>query len=148
VKGCDILGFKMANLAKASSNDELALFEAKAQLTGGTPSKRLQHAIDDSAKDELRKAESLNAIKQRMLSEGNSGRIAIVERFQNLADNPYVQRFGAVAIFSNSVYCEKTIGKSNIVHHPHKDKLMLVVIRKVELMRLVHELYRRAADEA
>jgi hypothetical protein len=36
-KGCDIVGFKMANFDKASQNDELVLFEAKAQLTGGTP---------------------------------------------------------------------------------------------------------------
>jgi Cap4 SAVED domain len=147
-KGCDIIGVKMVNLSRASRNDELVLFEAKAQLTHGTPSPRLQDAIDDSAKDELRKAESLNAIKQRMLNEGNSAQITLIERFQNFADNPYLQQFGAAAIFSTLAYCEKTIAESKIANHPYKDRLMLVVIRGEDLMPLVHNLYRRAADEA
>jgi hypothetical protein len=72
----------------------------------------------------------------------------MIERFQNFADNPYLQQFGAAAIFSNHAYCEKTIAESKIANHPHKDRLMLIVIRGEELMALVHDLYRRSADEA
>ncbi len=65
-KGCDVIGFKRIAEGHESPEDQLAIFEAKAQLTGRTPSQRLQHAIDDSVKDQIRKAESLNSIKQRL----------------------------------------------------------------------------------
>jgi hypothetical protein len=62
-KGTDIIGFKFVTDGKVDPQDALALFETKAQLTGNRPTKRLQVAVDDSAKDEMRRAESLNAIK-------------------------------------------------------------------------------------
>jgi len=44
----------------------MIIFESKAQMSGNVAGTILQNAIADSAKDELRKAESLNAIKQRL----------------------------------------------------------------------------------
>ena len=126
----------------------MALFEAKAQLTGTIAKPRLQDAIDDSIKDELRKAESLNAMKQRYVASGSTDDLAVIERFQNFADNPYTERYGAVAMFSTPVYSETTIAEVTANAHPHSGNLSLVVIRGDNLMDLAHQLYQRAADEA
>lgn len=147
-KGSDILGFKIMKAGEESKKDELAIYEAKAQLTGNKANPRLQNAIDDSVKDEFRKAESLNAIKQRYLDAERYDDVAVIERFQNPADHPYTDKSGAVALFSTPVYCAKTIGETKAKGHPNSPQLSLVVIRGDDLMTLAHQLYRRAADEA
>jgi Cap4 SAVED domain len=147
-KGSDILGFKIVNKGKQSKKDELAIYEAKAQLTGTSANPRLQNAIDDSVKDEMRKAESLNAIKQRYLDAGHTNEVTVIERFQNQADHPYTAKSGAVALFSMPAYCPKTIAASKADGHPNAVHLSLIVIRGDDLMALVHQLYLRAADEA
>ncbi len=65
-KGTDIIGFNIVKDGNASSKDKLAIFEAKTQFSGKKAKARLQDAVDGSAKDIARKAESLNAIKQRL----------------------------------------------------------------------------------
>jgi hypothetical protein len=65
-KGSDVIGFKFLVDGSESPEDILFIFEAKAQFSGNSPNPRLQEAIDDSRKDQRRKAESLNAIKQRL----------------------------------------------------------------------------------
>jgi hypothetical protein len=147
-KGSDVLGFKIVRQGVPSQRDELALFETKAQLTGRTPAPRLQDAINDSVKDEIRKAESLNAIKQKLLDSGAIGDIATVERFQNFTDHPYTEKYGAVAVFSTSAYSTTTVGESSTAGHPHSARLALMVIRGDDLMTLTHQLYQRAANEA
>ena len=147
-KGTDIIGFKMAAPGRDDPNDSLALFEAKAQLTGRTPNGRLQAAVNGSAKDELRKAESLNAIKQRFLELGQSAEVEVVERFQDPEDRPHREEYGAVAVLSTKLFDRKDTSSSNTSSHPHSDSLTLIVIHGHDLMELVHELYRRAADEA
>lgn len=147
-KGTDIIGFKIVALDRDDPKDALALFEAKAQFTGDTPTGRLQAAVDGSAKDEIRKAESLNAIKQRFLDHGRSTEVQTIERFQNPEDRPYSEEYGAVALLSSSVFGKKDVGATNTAAHPHAGKLTLIVIHGPDLMALVHELYRRAADEA
>lgn len=147
-KGSDILGFQIVTPGRRSRRDELAIYEAKAQLTGTIANPRLQDAINDSIKDEMRKAESLNAIKQRLLDSGSVNDIATVERFQNFADHPYSEKYGAVAVFSTSAFCEDTISASAANVHPRSDDLALLVIRGENLMPLVHRLYQRAANEA
>jgi hypothetical protein len=147
-KGSDILGFKIVTKGKESKRDELAIYEAKAQLTGTKANPRLQNAIDDSVKDEMRKAESLNAIKQRYLDAGQTDDVAVIERFQNPADHPYTQASGAVALFSTPVFCPMTIAEAKAGGHPNAPRLSLIVIRGDDLMALTHQLYQRAADEA
>ncbi|MEO6390628.1 MAG: Hachiman antiphage defense system protein HamA [Pyrinomonadaceae bacterium] len=66
VKGADVIGFRFNNDGVEKA-DTLAIYEVKTQLSGTTTTGRLQDAIDGSSKDELRRAESLNAIKQRLL---------------------------------------------------------------------------------
>lgn len=147
-KGTDIIGFKIVAPGRDDPKDALALFEAKAQFTGITPNGRLQAAVDGSARDEIRKAESLNAIKQRFLDRGRSAEVQTVERFQNPEDRPYSEEYGAVALLSSSVFDKKDVGATNTAAHPNAGKLTLIVIHGPDLMPLVHELYRRAADEA
>jgi hypothetical protein len=147
-KGSDIIGFKVVTPGSNDPNDALAIFEAKAQLTGTTPNSRLQAAVDHSAKDELRKAESLNAIKQRFLDIGKTAEVQAIERFQNPEDHPHREEYGAVALISTPLLDKKEIRSTSTSSHPHSGNLTLVVIHGPDLMDLVHELYRRAADEA
>ena len=147
-KGSDVLGFRILRPGRVSPRDELTIWEVKAQLTGDTATPRLQNAIDDSSKDEIRKAESLNAVKQRLVMAGDTAGAAVVERFQNFADNPYTPKYGAVAMFSVPCFCATTIGTSSVADHVNRDKLSLMVIRGEDLMALAHQLYDRAANEA
>lgn len=147
-KGSDVIGFYIANNGQTSSEDRLAIFEVKAQFSGGKPKTRLQDAVDDSAKDIARKAESLNAIKQRLYSRNEFDNAEKIERFQNEVDAPYKEVYGAVALFENPLFDSSLTSSVDISSHPHSANLALVVIRGEQMMALVHELYRRAADEA
>lgn len=147
-KGCDIIGFKVVRDDGYSPDDIMTIFEAKAQLTGASAQNRLQNAIDDSVKDQVRKAESLNALKRQLILMEEVSQADIVERFQNEEDRPYKEESGAAAVFSSSLY-DKTIIKScDASSHTNSDNLVLLVIRGDDLMTLVHELYRKAAHEA
>lgn len=147
-KGSDIIGFHIVKDGKASSKDKLAIFEAKAQFSGKKPKARLQHAVDGSAKDIARKAESLNAIKQRLHGRNQLDDAEKIERFQNEVDHPYKEVYGAVALFDNPLFDSDLASSTDASSHPHSSDLALVVIKGDQMMALVHELYRRAADEA
>jgi Cap4 SAVED domain len=149
VKGVDIVGFQLVTPASSSADDVLLTFEVKAQLSGDTYVDRLQVAIDDSSKDSIRRAETLNATKRRLYSAGDSGGAQTVQRFQNPTDHPYVYRSGAAAVLSDTVFNEELLTSSTkVAHHKNASNLLLIVIRGSELMKLVHLLYRKAADEA
>ncbi|MDR2410919.1 MAG: DUF1837 domain-containing protein [Bacteroidales bacterium] len=148
-KGCDVIGFKLVNCNDFSPQDELAIFESKTGLTNGKKNReRLQDAVDDSGKDVTRKAESLNAIKQRFLNRNRIRAKQIIERLQNEVDNPYQEFFGAVALIDNCNYDEYIISQTSTVAHPKNNCIRLIVIRGEQLMSLVHSLYERAANEA
>lgn len=149
VKGVDILGFHLTSPSALSPTDTLLAFEVKAQLSGDKYTGRLQTAIDDSSKDYLRRAMTLNATKRRLLKAGQHDKALVVQRFQNLSDYPFVYRSGAAAVLSDSAYDETLIQNSTkAVGHQNAGNLELIVIRGKELMKLVHALYERAADEA
>jgi hypothetical protein len=147
-KGTDIIGFKTVSPGRDNPSDVLAVFEAKAQLTGSKPNGRLQAAVEGSVRDELRKAESLNAIKQRFLDSGRSAEVHVIERFQDPEDRPHREEYGAVALLSTPLFDKKEVQSTTTSSHPHSGNLTLIVIHGADLMELVHELYRRAADEA
>lgn len=148
VKGVDIIGFNVCDPESASSNDTLLAFEVKAQLVDGKYAGRLQTAIDDSSKDYLRSAMTLNATKRRLLRANQREQALTVQRFQNLADFPYNYRSGAAAVLSDGAYDEAGLQESNTSAHSNNTNLELLVIRGTDLMTLVHSLYQRAADEA
>ena len=149
-QGIDVIGFRQIDPNQSSKQDELITFEVKCALASSS-SDTLQRALNDSCKDfNLRKAESLNAIKQRLkINQGeNDGIVAVVERFQNKKDRPYKQISGAAAIHSKSTYNAKVVTNADAASHPNNQNLFLILIRGEELMKLVHKLYRIAADEA
>jgi len=146
-KGSDVLAFKLVSTTE-SPDDCLAMYEVKAQLSGKSANERLQDAIDDSGKDNLRKAESLNAIRQRFYESKNIQDANKVGRFQNPADRPYKDLYGAVALYENKIYDPSEASKSDTSKHPLKSSLSLIIIKGEELMKLVHSLYKRASDEA
>lgn len=147
-KGCDVLGFKIIKEGKESKGDILAVFESKTQFSGSRPKPRLQDAVEDSAKDHVRKAESLNAIKQRLSALQQFNDATTIERFQNSVDRPYEEVYGAVALFETPLFDADLITETEVKNHPNISSLVLLVIHGEDMMNLVHQLYRRAADEA
>ncbi|MBN8229473.1 hypothetical protein JYK02_18335 [Corallococcus macrosporus] len=150
-KGSDVVGFKVVSAGRESVDDLLLVFEIKARLSSDSPSSRLQDAVDDSAKDLRRRAESLNAIKQRLVAEGGSlslSQAKRVARFQDLVARPYKEKFGAAAVISSDAFDRNVIRLTDVAAHPARANVQLLVVHGVNLMSLVHELYRRAADEA
>lgn len=146
-KGSDVLAFKFVSTIE-SPDDCLAMYEVKAQLSGKIANARLQDAIKDSGKDNLRKAESLNAIRQRFYESKNIQDANKIGRFQNPADRPYKDIYGAVAVYGNNIYNPLEASQSDTSEHPQKSSLSLIIIKGEELMKLVHSLYKRASDEA
>jgi metal-responsive CopG/Arc/MetJ family transcriptional regulator len=146
-KGSDVIGFKITPLEKFSMDDEMIVFEVKASFTE-TNTNRLQDAINASTKDEIRISESLNALKQRFITKQESENKERIQRFQNIVDYPYIEKSGAAAVLENSVYGETNFSGTDTTNHFNRDCLSLIVIKGEKMMPLVHELYRRAADEA
>ena len=146
-KGCDVIGFKLADEDNPSPDDELFIFESKSGMSA-TDANRLQNAIDDSIKDRLREGMSLNAIKRRFFDRGEMVDAGKVERFQNEADRPFRRINGAAAILDEAVFAKTDLAATNGAAHFNRENLRLLVIRGPSLMKLVHTLYERAADEA
>ena len=147
-KGADTIGFRVVDPAKISADDTLAIFEVKTQFSGKKLLPRLQDAIDGSAKDQIRKAESLNSIKQRLRNTGRVDAASTVERFQNPVDRPYKEHLGAALIVEKDLFDEDVIKTSTAAAHPNAAMLSLIVISGDQMMKLVHRLYERAMNEA
>ncbi len=152
-KGCDTIGFHFEKEGVASPKDKMAIFEVKArlttdQLTTGKKISGFQSAINDSAKDEIRKAFSLNYLKQQLYYQKKIDEAGRVERFQDLQDRPYIQLYGAVGVYSEESFMPDTVKEAITNDHPHRAKLKLIVVSGLKLMDLVRELYERAVNEA
>lgn len=141
-KGSDVLAFKYDQANQAT--DELLVYEVKAKLSPGAQSK-LQEAVDHSAKDSLRLAESLNGIKQRMIDRNELDSVGMINRFQDSVNQPYRLRFGAAAVCTDSAYDADLLASADTTNHPHQNDLELLAIHGSDLMALAHALYERAA---
>jgi hypothetical protein len=146
-KGADLIGFKIFDDTR-SEKDILTVIEAKAQFSGTEVKPRLQDAVDDSAKDTIRLAESLNAMKQRLYDKGSKTEAVFISRFQSPTDLPYKLQFGAAALFCNTVYDDISITDCSTASHPENKNLFLVLIQSDAFMKTVHKLFEIAADEA
>jgi hypothetical protein len=146
-KGSDVIGFKIAQSEILSSDDEMIIFEVKATFvsSNGNP---LQRAVIDSNKDEVRISESLNALKQKLIIRQKLQHSKKIERFQNPLDYPYQEKSGAAAVLDKSVLDKSVFSTIITSNHYNRDCLSLIVVKGENMMPLVHELYRRAADEA
>lgn len=159
-QGCDVLGLSVEDLNNFSIADRLIVFEVKASLSVGGSKTVLKKAVEHSAKDHLRLDESLNYVRQKMVDAEDAEKVALVNRFQSPVDAPYTEKYGAAAVFVAENYDENKICEvdtGNITgsqsadeaeEHPNKDALSIIVVKGDDMMNLVHELYRRAADEA
>jgi hypothetical protein len=160
VKGSDVVGFRFHKKDGVSGKDVLAIFEAKTKFSKAGDN-RLQDAINDSAKDPIRIDETLNYLKQRLLEQGKSGDAKLIERFQSPLDLPYQEIYGAAALFTEDQFDPAVVSAADtnkiqrkkkssvhVVPHPKRDNLFLLIIKGVDMMRLINELYQRAADEA
>lgn len=148
-KGTDVLAFKFTSPTAFSTNDQLCIFEVKAGYSN-TRDKydRLQDAVNGSQKDEKRKAESLNAIKKRFIDLRQFNEADKIERFQDPADIPYIQEYGAAALFDENIFLPTRIISVDCTEHSNNDILRLIVISVKEMKTLINSLYKRAADEA
>ncbi len=150
-KGSDVIGLLIHsnNPQDHSPGDELLSVESKAKLSKGNVN-RLQDAVTDSAKDHFRIAQSLNAMKNRLLDIGEEEQADYVERFQDPPARPFVQKYAAAAVLCStaSAFNAKTIAATVCAGHPYVNQLDLLCIRGDDLMTFVHALYQRAADES
>ena len=142
--GSDLIGYKCGE--KISKNDELIVFEVKATASDVLPpsSARLQKAIDDSKRDVVRVAESLNAIVQRLTDRHDFEEVKRVQRFQNCSDTPYRKIYAAAAVHSNMSYSDIALKTVSTQKHPDPD-LHLLVIHCDKLLDFIHKMYGRAS---
>lgn len=157
--GSDVIGYKYDK--RPHKTDELIIFEVKAAASEtGPPSEeavkkakkenksspiKLQKAVDDSNKDVLRLAESLNAMYQRLIDRGDFNTADEVQRFQNSTDTPYQTFYAAAAVHSKKSYSEDLLKYVSTLDHICPD-IKLIVIYCDKLMEFIHDMYRRAAD--
>jgi len=147
-KGSDVIGFKYVKEGSVSANDLLAIFETKTQFSGKKPSNRLQTAVNDSAKDQRRKGESLNAVKQVLFNKKRAAEANKVGRFQREIDLPFKESYGAVALVEKSLYDAALVSATDCSKHKKAGQLRLIVVHGDQMMALVHALYERSSNEA
>lgn len=146
-QGSDVIGLKMYAPNKPSRQDEVFIIEVKGTADPDSRTKgyeRLQVAIDDSKKDVNRYAESLNAMKMRLWDMGDKEKAKYVARFQNITDRPYVIKYGAAAVLTNSKFVKEDITNVSIREH-EAENLELIIVHNENLKELITDLYRRAA---
>lgn len=147
-KGSDILAFSFFDGSRRSPKDILAIIEVKASLSDSPAKNVLQEAIDHSARDQVRKAESLNATRQKLISQGERSLADQVKRFQSKVDFPFEEMSGGAAVITTANFNTKLFSQCNAAAHPNQKSLKLIVIHGKELMALVNALYVRATNEA
>lgn len=142
-QGSDVIGFKMG--LSPSPKDEAIIFEVK----GASDPKgrqegyeRLQAAVDDSGKDIIRFAETLNATKMKLRDMRKMDQAKMVARFQNITDKPYIIKYGASAVLTEKKFDDKDMAK--VTTYGRNDDMELIVIHTKDLKALIDELYRRA----
>lgn len=139
-QGTDVIAYKISG-KPSDPNDELVTFEVKAQASGKAPQNRLQSAIDDSFKDPIRKGETLSALKQLYIEKGQYDKKQQIQRFQNMPDKPYIDRYGAAAVHDITTFSETLLKSVDLKGEPR----WLIVIKRDNLMKFVHSLYERAS---
>ena len=161
--GSDVVAIKFVDDSLANPQDELLVVETKGKYTGknakkqlfeiiGLPERelenRLQDAVDDSNKDPTRLGEFLNFAKVRFVNCGKIEESKKIERFQDEFGKPYNKKFGAAAFFDKVVYDDAFVLKTDCSEHSCKQKMRLLVVTGNDMMKLIHHLYEKAADEA
>ena len=148
-QGCDVVAFKIKDDTLQNSDDEALVVEVKAKYSKNVPDdNRLGDAVCDSGKDPTRYPEFLNYAKKRFLDTNDDHSADLIERFQDSLNRPYKMNYGAAAFFDKIVYSDAKVESTDCSAHPQKSHLRLLVVTGVDMMKLVHSLYERAAREA
>lgn len=144
--GVDVICYKIKNIQIPSKEDSLAVAEVKTHSREkGKCIKTINKALEDSIKDNIRLAESLDAEKKRLVFSGRDAEAQIIERFQNKTDNPYILDFFAVAVLESKVYSEDIVIELINNYIPKNNiPINMLIIHSKELSLLIKELYRRA----
>ena len=145
--GCDIIGIYYQNSTK-KMDDVLCCCEVKGKYSGKSDDGRLEIAINDSAKDALKIAEELSSIKQRFLEQHNTNDALKIERFQNINDNPYTEKYISAAVLEDSIYDEQKIKKIDTTNYNIKANFSFIIIKISNFKQLINDLYESAANEA
>lgn len=145
-KGSDVLAFAFSQ--ENARNDTLVIYEVKSQFSGGRAGRRLQDAIDSSAEDHIRQSESLNFYKQKLKDQEGRETASKISRFQDPVGNPYKEIYGAAAVYNQQSFQHIVVNQTNVINHPNKSKLELVVFHGLHMMQLANRLYTLAAEEA
>ena len=122
------MGFQFVEDGAVNPNDELFVFGSKANLSGSRVVNRLQDAVNDSAKDRLREARTLNALKQRYLERKDDKAAQKIERFQDEADRPFKRISGAAAVLNDNLLDENLIEGTTAAEHFNARNLKLIVV--------------------
>jgi hypothetical protein len=143
--GSDLIGYKCGE--KVSTDDEMIVFEVKAMASEVAPGSkaRLQKAVNDSNKDVLRLAETLNAVVQRLTDRCDFEEVKRVQRFQNSTDRPYRRVYAAAAVHSTKSYSKDLLQTVSTLYHKDPN-LKLIVIHCDRLMDFIHHMYGRACE--
>lgn len=143
-QGSDLIGYSQVLFGQINKDDKLLVFEVKAQASDAKAKLKLQEAVNDSAKDMIRLAESLNASYQRLRDRKELESAFIVRRFQNATDTPYKKTYAAAAVHSDYSYSEELLHEVTIKNHPDEE-IILLVIHSPNLMNFIRDMYRRAS---
>lgn len=141
-QGSDLIAYKVQNSDQWNRDDELIVFEIKAQSSENSAKLILQNAVDDSAKDFLRLGESLNASYQRLKDKGKTDDAKIVKRFQNITDRPYQESYGGAAVHSNTSFSIELLQKVDLSKHTD---VKLLAVHCEKLLDFIKSMYERAA---
>lgn len=157
-KGSDVIGYKIIS-KKASKTDELLVLEVKSKTseTKDSESKSLlKKAVDDSAKDvrdihnskeTCRLSATIIYTYRKLIALHQDHEAEIVERFINKTDNPYRERYGAAAVYSEFAYKSISLNKLELdtTKFP-KDQVYLLVIHCNQLLDFIKKMYERAKN--
>ena len=81
-------------------------------------------------------------MKQLYIEKNNFEMARQVERFQNKPDRPYKEIYGAAAVYDTSTYSEELIKSVKT----NGAKRWMIVIKRDNLMDLIHRLYEVASQ--
>lgn len=143
-QGSDLIGYKVESIETNSINDEMLIVEVKARNSESNPEATLQNAVDHSAKDLVRIAESLNASYRMLKNYNEEEGMRLVRRFQNPTDRPHKRTFAAASVHSDTSFSIDVLKKVNISKHPEDVKL--IAIHSPNFLTFIKEMYVRAAN--
>ena len=90
----------------------------------------------------------LSYIKQRFWEQHNINDALKIERFQNINDNPYTEKYISAVVLEDSIYDEQKIKKIDTTNYNIKANSSFIIIKISNFKQLINDLYESAANEA